>query len=215
MKKKNIIKGVTLMNTNNKAPVTLEPKQENVLAGAVGAFLFSLAGGLAWFGLYQIGFLAGISGILGIICALKGYAIFAKKESIKGVVISVIMTVIVLIIAWYLCVALDVCEAYKMWYEQGEVDFTLTYGESVAVAYLFLFDSATWGYWLDLLIGLAFCAFGIIPNVKQAIAKAKMEASPMTDIPEMTVSSEETSEENVETTAEATETAEAVENETV
>ena len=31
----------------------------------------------------QIGFIAGISGIIGVICAIKGYALFAKKESVK------------------------------------------------------------------------------------------------------------------------------------
>ncbi|MBO5767302.1 MAG: hypothetical protein J6R49_02135, partial [Clostridia bacterium] len=60
----------------------IAPKQENVLAGIVGALLFSLAGGIVWFLLYQIGFLAAISGIIGVVCAIKGYAIFGKRESV-------------------------------------------------------------------------------------------------------------------------------------
>ena len=42
--------------------------KENVLAGAVGAFLFSLVGGILWFLLYQIGFLAAVSGLIGVVC---------------------------------------------------------------------------------------------------------------------------------------------------
>ena len=58
-------------------------KQENTLAGVFGAFLFSLAGGVLWFILYQINFLAAVSGFVGVICAVKGYMLFskAKKEN--------------------------------------------------------------------------------------------------------------------------------------
>ena len=54
-------------------------KEENFVAGLVGAFLFSLAGGIVWYLLYQIGFIASISGIIGVVCAVKGYAVFGKK----------------------------------------------------------------------------------------------------------------------------------------
>ena len=53
---------------NNK-PTTAN---ENVLAGVVGAFLFSLVGGILWFVLYQIGYVASVSGLVGVVCAVKG-----------------------------------------------------------------------------------------------------------------------------------------------
>ena len=61
---------------------TIETR-ENTAAGIVGAFLFSLVGGILWFVLYQVGYLAAISGFVGVICAVKGYTFFskAKKES--------------------------------------------------------------------------------------------------------------------------------------
>ena len=46
-------------------------ERENVLFGIVGAFLFSLVGGALWYVLYQVGFLAGVSGIVGVICAIR------------------------------------------------------------------------------------------------------------------------------------------------
>ena len=61
--------------------------KENVVAGIVGAFLFALAGGAVWFGLYMVGFIASISGLVGAVCAIKGYSVFAKKESVKGIII--------------------------------------------------------------------------------------------------------------------------------
>ena len=43
---------------------------ENVIAGIVGAFLFSLVGGVMWFVIYNLGFIAGISGLVGAVVAL-------------------------------------------------------------------------------------------------------------------------------------------------
>lgn len=158
-----------------QAPIqpTFAPK-ENVLAGIVGAFLFSLAGGIVWFLLYQIGFLAALSGIVGVICAIKGYSIFAKRESVKGVVISSVIAFLVIVIAWYLCISYDVYLAYQDWYANGEVDFTLTFFESIRAAVLFLEDSEILvAYLKDLVIGLIFCVIGAFGYVKSAIGRAK------------------------------------------
>ncbi len=152
----------------------IEPKEENVLAGVVGAFLFSLAGGIVWFVLYQIGILAAISGIVGVVCAIKGYAIFGKRESVKGVIISTVIAFLVIVISWYLCLSYDVYLAYQDWYANGEIDFTLTFFESVANAYVFFEDAEiAVAYLKDLGIGLIFCVIGAFGSVRTAIAKAK------------------------------------------
>ena len=62
--------------------------KENVLAGIVGAFLFSLAGAAVYVLLNMIGYIASISGLVGAVCAVKGYSVFSKKESKKGIVIA-------------------------------------------------------------------------------------------------------------------------------
>lgn len=148
--------------------------EENVVAGAVGAFLFSLVGGILWFLLYQVGFLAAVSGIFGVVCAIKGYAVFAKKESIKGIVISIVSAVVVLIIAWYLCLSLDVYNAYRGWYEAGEIDYTITFMDAVRNAYLFLSDGETaFAYLKDLGIGLLLCVFGAASSISNALKRVK------------------------------------------
>jgi hypothetical protein len=164
-------------NTENIQPTTEQsdaPRKERLFAGILGAFLFSLAGGIVWFVLYQIGFLAAISGIIGVVCAIKGYAIFGKRESIKGVVISTVIAFLVIVISWYMCLAYDVYLAYQDWYAEGEVDFTLTLFESVSNAHLFLTDSEiAIAYFKNLAIGLIFCVVGAFGYVKAAIGKAK------------------------------------------
>lgn len=152
----------------------IELAKENVLAGIVGAFLFSLAGGIIWFVLYQIGFLAAISGIVGVVCAIKGYAIFGKRESVKGIILSTIIAFLVIVIAWYACLSYDMYLAYQDWYANGEVDFTLTIFESVANAYIFLTEpDIALAYFKDLGIGLIFCVAGAFGYVKAAIGKVK------------------------------------------
>ena len=159
-------------------PVSPTPEipaaKENVLAGIVGAFLFSLAGGALWYVLYQIGIIAAISAIVGVIAAIKGYEIFSKGSSLKGIIISVIIAFIVLVAAWYLCLSTDVYNAYKIWYEEGSVDFTLTFFESVKCAYLFLEDPEILApYIKDLILGLLFGVVGCVGSVKSALAKEK------------------------------------------
>jgi hypothetical protein len=146
-----------------------EGVEENVLFGVIGAFLFSLVGGVLYYVLYQIGYLAAISGIVGVVCALKGYAFFAKKESKKGIVISIIMAALVLVIAWYFCLSNDVYLAYQEWYANGEVDFTLTFFESVSVAYMFLLDAPA--YLGDLAISLLLAAVGCAGYVTKVFKK--------------------------------------------
>ena len=151
-----------------------EPREENILAGIVGAFLFSLVGGIVWYLLYQIGFIAAISGVVGVVCAIKGYSVFGKRESIKGIVLSTVIAFLVIVLAWYICLANDVYLAFKDWYKAGEVDFTLTFFESVRNAHVFLEDTETAiAYFKDLAIGLIFCIVGAFGYVKTAIGKAR------------------------------------------
>lgn len=175
---------------------------ENVIAGIVGAFLFSLAGGALWFVLYLLGFIAGLSGLVGAVCAIKGYTIFAKKESTKGIIISVIVALLVMVLAWYLCLGYDIYIAYQEWFEIGEVDFTLTYFESVQAAPIFLEDSEiAISYLGQLGLGLLFCVIGGGSYVANKIKNSKNQP----------VKSNDNDNNNVE----YVENAEKVDNETV
>ena len=147
---------------------------ENVLFGIVGAFLFSLVGGVLYYLLYQMGYLAALSGLVGVICAIKGYSFFAKKESTKGTVISVIVAALVLVAAWYLCVASDLHAAYKEWYAQGEVDFIPSFFDCVRVVPDILKDFPE--YFKDLAISLILAAVGCGSYIARTIKDRKIQA---------------------------------------
>ena len=155
--------------------------KENVLLGVLGAFLFALAGGALWFVLYLVGFIAAISGLVGVICAIKGYSLFAKKESVKGIVIAVVMTLLVIVIAWYFCLSYDAYIAHQQWFEEGEIDYTITFFDAVRNAHLFLADPEIGvGYFVDLAITILLCAVGagsyVVNKVRSAKAQAQQEA---------------------------------------
>ena len=71
------------MNYSPNSPAAYEQQEiiEHKLAGTFGALLFALAGGIVYFLLYQLGYLASLSGLIAIVCALKGYKLFAKKKA--------------------------------------------------------------------------------------------------------------------------------------
>ncbi len=149
-------------------------KTENVFAGIVGAFLFSLVGGLVWFLFYLIGFFSGFSGLIGVILAIKGYQLFAKKESVKGIIISSVIAFLVLVLAWYLCFGKDIYDAFQEWYKAGEVDTTLTYFESLRAVPAFLTDSEVGPQYIkDLIIGLVFALIGALGTIITSIKNIK------------------------------------------
>ena len=153
-------------------PVSEE--KENVIAGIVGAFLFALAGGVIWFVIYQLGILSAISGLITVVLANIGYRTFAKTTSLKGVIISSIISVLVIVIAWYMALSYDVFQAFKQWYADGEVDYTVTFPQAVRGAYIFLQDSEiAAGYIKDLVIGVILCIVGAFSFVRNAVRSAK------------------------------------------
>ena len=87
--------------------------KERVGAGILGAFLFALGGGLLYILFEQIGFISVLSGLAGVFLAIKGYQIFGKKLSKRGLVIAVVVTLLVLVLAWYLSCTIAIYREYK------------------------------------------------------------------------------------------------------
>ncbi len=151
----------------------IEEKEENLWAGIAGAFLFSLAGAAVWILLSMIGFIAAISGAIGVICAIQGYRIFGKKLTKRGVIISAVIALIVLVIAWYGCFAWDYWKAAAEWFENGEIEAKPTFGQCFSTAYLLLEDpDIARSYLLNLGLGLLFAVIGAARYVIVAFKSA-------------------------------------------
>lgn len=87
----------------------------NILAGIVGAFLFSLIGGLLYFVIYQIGVIAGICGLAIFVLANFGYNLFAKgnKNTIVSLVVSIIMMIVMIFLAEYVSLSFEIFQTFK------------------------------------------------------------------------------------------------------
>ena len=138
-------------------------KKERIALGILGAFLFSLAGGLVWVLLNIAGFLAGLSGFIGVVSAVYGYKIFAGKLTKKGVIISIVFAFIVLVAAWYGCFINDIHEACKGWYADGVISFMPSWFECIKYGPDFLSDpNVAPEYFKQLAIGMGLALFGSI-----------------------------------------------------
>ncbi len=152
----------------------IEEAEENVALGVLGAFLFSLAGGVLYIILGMVGFIAALSGYVGVVCAIKGYSLFAKKESKKGIIISVIITALVLVIAWYVGFCLDVVRAFQEAYEAGEIFVVpITFWEYLPVGFYDL--TLVPEYFIDLALSLGLGVFGAWSYVSNMLKKQKAQ----------------------------------------
>lgn len=159
-----------------EAPVAEVPAAEipqaesgNVVAGIVGAILFSLLGGVLYFIIYQMGIIAGISGLITFVLASFGYDLFSRtKNSIVGMVISAVAALAALYAAEYLCISFEI---YRVYQELG-----ITFFDAVQATSEFLKDpEISSAFWEDLIFAYIFGGIAIISNIVTAL-KAKKKA---------------------------------------
>lgn len=147
---------------------TSSPKpSENILLGTLGAILFALVGGIVYYVLWSVNIVAALSGIIAVLCAIKGYEIFARGRSKQGITIAVIAAGVVLVLAWYFCFCTDLHAAYQGWLEAGEVDYAPTLGECILLGYHDLMLNPT--YFVHLVFTLGMAALGCLGYVKRSL----------------------------------------------
>lgn len=69
-------------------------KPENVVTGTVGALLGALIGAAAIILVSQLGYVAGICGVILAVCTLKGYELLGGKLSTKGIIIGIVIMLV-------------------------------------------------------------------------------------------------------------------------
>ena len=142
------------MNTTERTT----PRGERVELGTLGALLFALAGGVVYYALWSVNIIAAISGIICVICALKGYEIFAGARTKRGIFISVAVSALMLALAWYFCYCSDIHAYWEAAFAAGEADYAPTILECLRYGYMDL--PANPGYLVDLILSLAMGGVG-------------------------------------------------------
>lgn len=124
-----------------------EQKRENLIGGIVGALVGSLIGAVFILLLGQLGYVAAASGIIMAVCTLKGYSLVGGKLTLRGIVISVLLMILMIYCAgrmdWAILVAKEfdvgIAQAYRSipMLIQAEVIESSSYYVSLAQVYLF------------------------------------------------------------------------------
>lgn len=146
---------------------------ENVIAGIVGAFLFSLIGGVLYFIIYQIGFIAGISGLVIFVLANFGYGLFSgKKNSITGIIVSIICLILTTLLAEYMCIAYVIYDSFR------EYDISLFTAIRSTLDFIIDPEIGILGdVTFDVLIALALGALSAFGSIRTAIRASKAPAA--------------------------------------
>ena len=149
------------MNTTHAA------SRENIPRGIFGAILFALAGGITYYVFWTVGIIAALSGLIGVICAIKGYEIFAGGSTKRGIAISVGAAAAVLVLTWYVRVCLDAHALYEEMYALGEIEAVppVTWCLANGLAFIPANPPALW----DLLVSLGLAALGCWGYVTRAV----------------------------------------------
>lgn len=141
---------------DNKSAV--RSQKSSLIPGLVGAFLGSLIGTLLWIVIYKLGYIAGIAGAVTIICAFKGYEKFGGALDVKGVLVSVIMSVIMIYFANNIAWAWEAYDALK--------DLGYTFSDAYRGLHDILVETdLTSSFYMDLAIGYiltVICSIGTI-----------------------------------------------------
>jgi len=138
-------------------------ERENYLLGLLGAFLFSLIGGALWVALYYFNFFAWFCGVALVLCAIIGYRVFAKKRSVKGVLIAFGVALFTMVLSQYICLSIDVYYVYNGWYENGETLYGISFLTALKCGYQFLVEPAiAMEYLKGLGLGLVACILGSV-----------------------------------------------------
>ena len=98
-----------LLKSNLQIEVdSYQNQKENVLLGAVGALLGALIGGAVALFIARLGYVAVAAGLVLGICTIKGYEMFARKLSRKGILISVVLMVVTVFLVNQIDLAMEV-----------------------------------------------------------------------------------------------------------
>ena len=142
-------------------------RNENVALGVLGALLFSVAGGLAHFGLMQLGYIAAISALAGI-----GYGLFSgRKNTVHGAILAVVFTMLMIVAAEYFALAKEIFDVFKEEYE-------ITFRDALAATPAFLEEpDVRSGVLKDLGFALVFSIMEAFFFIRDASRKAKAAAA--------------------------------------
>ena len=144
-------------------------RQENVVAGLVGAFLGALLGVVCTVVIGQLGYVASVSGLIMAVGALKGYELLGGRLSKKGAVISSVLILVMTWLAHRLTWAIALASAAGL----GVFESFQTIPELLEAG---LLEGPA--YWGDLVMLYLFTLLGAVPTIIGGLRSADLPDLP-------------------------------------
>ncbi|MBQ8814392.1 MAG: hypothetical protein IJZ85_07860 [Lachnospiraceae bacterium] len=138
----------------------------NYAFGIIGAFVGALVGGIAWFLVGCVGYIAGIVGYLIIYLSAMGFKKGAKVLTKGGAVIAIIFSVVMIFVANYALYAWQFTQAYE-----GRFTFMECLGQ--LGGWMKSDSEVMGGFVKDIAIGYAFTALAGFSTVKSMFGNKK------------------------------------------
>lgn len=129
-------------------------KNQNVVAGIVGALIGSLLGVLSIVIFGQLGYVASVSGLIMAVCTIKGYELLGKRLGNLGIVFSSIIILLMIYVGcqldWAITVMsyfeIDIFTAFRAVSDSTVVD-RAAFMENLMMLYLFAIVGAVPTIW--------------------------------------------------------------------
>ena len=156
--------------------VMYEKTPSNMILGIVGALIGALIGAALWFGIYQLGYIAGIAGAAIIGFSIKGYVILGRSIDIKGLVLCAVLSIVTIYFSHRAAFAFSYMRTMNETLG-SHMSFITAYTNldkfmktmDAASQALGVGDSVTVAYWRDLFVGYALSAVVGIPMARKMI----------------------------------------------
>lgn len=129
----------------------------NLAIGMIGALIGTLAGVAAWVGIFMLGYISGLAGLLMAFLTLFLYEKFAGCIDKKGVIFCVILLVFGVFLGNHLAYTILIFRELK--------EYDYTFGECFRYMFQILNEDGIRGYVGDLLLGYVFTAICALPRI--------------------------------------------------
>ena len=132
----------------------------NIPLGVLGAVLGAALGALVWIGVYQLGYMASLCGLLMFFLAMKGYGLLGRKVDKVGILLSAVIAFLMIYLAVYLSWTVSI------FLELKELEMNPTMEAALEWMKLILSDKEAKGDFMqDLLSGYWLGVLGTVPTV--------------------------------------------------
>ena len=132
----------------------------NMVTGIVGALIGVMIGVAAYVGIFQLGYIAGISGAIMMICSIKGFELLGKGLNIPAIIICVLMVLAAIWFSNHLCYALEFVK---------ELDYDFKTAWIQLPYFLEEFEDLKGEYLENLLFGYGLSLLAIIPAIRDFV----------------------------------------------